>query len=98
MMSALSRARPPRMRILVSAFAFAPNAGSELGGGWRWAAELARQHDVTVLTDVSRRALVEADGVELARNVQVVYFRPRWLRAVPLNSATASLLYAAWQF
>lgn len=86
------------MKILLSAFAFAPNLGSEYGVGWRWAAAMARHHDVTVLTDVSRRALIEADGVQLPPNVRVVYFRPTWLRAVPLNSLTASLLYTLWQF
>lgn len=86
------------MKILLSAFAFAPNVGSEPGVGWRWAAELGKQHEVTVVTDVTRRPLVEAEGVRLPPNVRVVYFRPRWLRAMPLNSATAPLLYTLWQF
>ncbi|MEP9373351.1 glycosyltransferase [Mesorhizobium sp. KR1-2] len=39
------------MRILASAYACEPNPGSELGKGWNFASELARQgHDVTVLT------------------------------------------------
>lgn len=86
------------MKILHSAFAFAPNVGSEPGVGWRWAAELGKQHEVTVVTDASRRVLIEADGVQLPPNVRVVYFRPAWLRAMPLNSATAPLLYTLWQF
>lgn len=86
------------MKILLSAFAFAPHVGSEPGVGWRWAAELGKQHEVTVVTDATRRALVEADGVQLSPNVRVVYFRPPWLRAMPLNSATAPLLYTLWQF
>jgi glycosyltransferase involved in cell wall biosynthesis len=53
---------------------------------------------VTVVTDMTRRVLVEADGVQLPSNVRVVYFRPVWLRAMPLNSATAPLLYTLWQF
>jgi len=86
------------MKILLSAFAFAPNVGSEPGVGWRWAAELGKHHEVTVVTDMTRRVLVEADGVQLPPNVRVVYFRPAWLRAMPLNSATAPLLYTLWQF
>lgn len=86
------------MKILLSAFAYAPNVGSEPGVGWRWAAELGRHHEVTVVTDVTRCALVEAAGVQLPPNVRVVYFRPAWLRAMPLNSATAPLLYTLWQF
>ncbi|MDP1863760.1 MAG: glycosyltransferase family 4 protein [Thiobacillus sp.] len=86
------------MKILLSAFAFAPNVGSEPGVGWRWAAELGKQHEVTVVTDMTRRVLVEAEGVQVPSNVRVVYFRPAWLRAMPLNSATAPLLYTLWQF
>ena len=86
------------MKILLSAFAFAPNVGSEPGVGWRWAAELGKQHEVTVVTDITRRALVEAEGVQLPPNVRVVYFRPALLRAMALNSVTAPLLYTLWQF
>jgi glycosyltransferase involved in cell wall biosynthesis len=86
------------MKILLSAFAFAPNVGSEPGVGWRWATELAKHHEVTVVTDASRRSSVEADGVQLPLNVRVVYYRPNWLRAVPLNSTSAQLLYTVWQF
>jgi glycosyltransferase involved in cell wall biosynthesis len=86
------------MKILLSAFAFAPNVGSEPGVGWRWAAELAKYHEVTVVTDTTRRPLVEADGVRLPGNVEVVYYRPSWLRAMPLNSTTAQVLYTLWQF
>jgi glycosyltransferase involved in cell wall biosynthesis len=39
------------MRILLSAYACAPDRGSEPGGGWNWARGLARcGHQVTVLT------------------------------------------------
>lgn len=86
------------MKILLSAFAFAPNVGSEPGVGWRWAAELGKQHEVTVVTDMTRRVLVEAEGVQLPLNVRVVYYRPAWVRVLPLNSTTAQLLYTAWQF
>lgn len=86
------------MRILVSAFAFAPNVGSEPGVGWRWAMELARNHEVTVITDVTRRGAIEASRQLIPNNMQIFYFRPRWLGRVPLNSHTAQLLYTAWQF
>lgn len=86
------------MKILLSAFAFAPNVGSEPGVGWRWAAELAKHHEVTVITDVTRRVLVEAVGAALPPNIRVVYYRPALLHSVPLNSTTAQLLYITWQF
>lgn len=86
------------MNILLSAFAFAPNVGSEPGVGWRWAMELARDHRVTVITDATRRNAVETSGIQLSPNLDIHYFRPAWLRALPLNSTTAPLLYALWQF
>lgn len=85
------------MRILLSAFACAPNVGSETGGGWRWALELAKEHEVFVLTDISRRAMIEP-AIGASNNPRVIYFRPAWLRKLPLNSRTAQFLYSAWQY
>ena len=87
------------MKILVSAFACRPNAGSEGGVGWRWATELARAHEVVVVTDVTRREDIERDLLLNPQpNIRFVFFRPAWLRSAPLNSSTAQLLYSAWQF
>jgi glycosyltransferase involved in cell wall biosynthesis len=86
------------VKILLSAFACIPHVGSEGGVGWFWAEEWAKDHDVVVVTDITRRPAIEA---ELARNprsrVQFVYFRPNWLRWMPLNSSTAQVLYQLWQ-
>lgn len=87
------------MRILVSAFSFAPHQGSEPGVGWRWALELAREHQVVVLTDATRRPLVDPElALHPQANLRVVYHRPGWLARVPLNSTTAQTLYALWQY
>ena len=48
------------MKILLSAFACKPYAGSE-GVGWRWDVELAKLHEVVVVTDVTRREAIEAE-------------------------------------
>lgn len=86
------------MKILVSAFACLPNVGSEGGVGWRWAMEWAREHEVVVITDTSRRAAIEAELVaHPVGNPRFVYFRPWWLRWIPLNSLTAQVLYQLWQ-
>lgn len=86
------------MKILVSAFACLPNAGSEGGVGWRWAEEWAREHEVVVITDTSRRAAIEAHlATHPLSNPRFVYFRPGWLRWMPLNSLTAQVLYQLWQ-
>ncbi len=97
-MALASRLGSHRLKLLVSAFAFAPNTGSEPGVGWRWAIELAKDHDVTVITDVTRRPLVEKAACDFPQRLKVVYFRPSWLLRVPLNSSTAPLLYVMWQF
>lgn len=87
------------MRILLSAFSCAPHQGSEPGVGWRWALELAREHDVVVVTDVTRAPLLEPElTLNPVPRLKVVYFRPRWLARVPLNPRTAQTLYTLWQF
>ena len=92
------RANQPNMKILVSAFACLPGRGSEGGVGWFWALEWAKDHEVVVLTDVTRRAVIEAELVRQPRsNPRVVYFRPPWLRWMPLNSWTAQVLHQLWQ-
>ena len=67
--------------------------------GWRWALELARQHEVVVLTDATRRTLAEPELTQHPQpNLTVIYHRPAWLQSVPLNSTTAQTLYALWQY
>jgi glycosyltransferase involved in cell wall biosynthesis len=87
------------MKILLSAFACVPFAGSEGGVGWRYAVELGKSHQVVVLTDVSRRAAIQNAMVDMSLpGVQFVYYRPWFLKQVPLNSLTAKLMFTAWQF
>src|SRR5438309_3060031 len=40
----------PRRRVLVGAYAISPVRGSEPGMGWNLCQEIARYHDVTVVT------------------------------------------------
>ncbi len=56
----MPRAAPGTVKILVSAFACSPLWGSEPSVGWNWAWELARDHDVTVLTHAHFRSHIEA--------------------------------------
>lgn len=85
------------MKILLSAFACAPNTGSEAGGGWVYALELAKTHDVWVMTDESRRAAIEGFVDPLPASLHFIYYRPRLFARVQLNSKTAHLIYQAWQ-
>ncbi|MDH5547880.1 MAG: glycosyltransferase family 4 protein [Gammaproteobacteria bacterium] len=48
------------MKVLVSAFACAPNYGSDREVGWQWAVNLAKQgHDVVVLTRTTERSRID---------------------------------------
>ena len=71
------------MRVLLSAFAFSPCKGSEAAVGWNIARELAKLHDVTVLTGAVRDGendwecyLVEYGSVN---GLTVEYVKPTWL-------------------
>lgn len=66
-----------RLRILLSAFACEPGAGSENGIGWNWATTLARDHDVTVITDASFRDPIEAElRVRPQPSLRIVFVGP----------------------
>ncbi len=52
---------PHRLRVLLSAYACEPNKGSEPEVGWQWALQMARFHDVTVLTRRNNRLEIEKE-------------------------------------
>lgn len=89
------------MKILISAYSCEPGKGSEPGVGWNIAREVARHHQVWVLTrpDESKEA-IEA---ELARNpipnLQFVYFTlPFWRDSLRLGQSGAMQVhYYLWQ-
>ena len=61
--------------------------------------ELARHHEVVVITDEFRREAIEAElALRPMDNPRFVFFRPRWLRQVPFRSFWSRLLYVGWQY
>ena len=60
---------PQRLKVLMSAYACEPRKGSEPEVGWQWALQMARFHDVTVLTRSNNRPLIERE-LELLRGRQ----------------------------
>jgi len=52
---------PPRLKILMSAYACEPRKGSEPEVGWQWSLQMAYFHDVTVLTRANNRISIEAE-------------------------------------
>jgi glycosyltransferase involved in cell wall biosynthesis len=62
------------MKLLLSAYACAPNRGSEHGSAWNWASEAARLGDVTVLVSPAHR-----DAILAATRQDPGLQRIRWL-------------------
>lgn len=60
---------PKRLKVLLSAYACEPHRGSEPEVGWQWAIQMARYHDVTVLTRASNRKGIEKE-LEMLRGTQ----------------------------
>jgi glycosyltransferase involved in cell wall biosynthesis len=88
------------MKILMSAFAFSPRHGSEPGVGWSWAAELARTHDVTVLTTPYFRKDIEevlATHPDLNMTVRYVELKPLF-GDFGFNQMLSRLYYLRWQW
>jgi glycosyltransferase involved in cell wall biosynthesis len=63
-----------RLKVLMSAYACEPNKGSEPEVGWQWAMQMARFHDVTVLTRANNRAVIEKEIAALGDAVPVPQF------------------------
>ncbi len=63
-----------RLKVLISAYACEPGKGSEPEVGWQWAIQLARYHDVTVLTRANNEPLIRAGLAEVPPDL-----RPRFV-------------------
>lgn len=61
----LARKMSRRLKVLISAYACEPGKGSEPEVGWQWALQMARFHDVVVLTRENNRASIEAELTRL---------------------------------
>jgi glycosyltransferase involved in cell wall biosynthesis len=88
-----------RLRVLVSAYACEPAKGSEPGVGWRIAREMARDHEVWVLTRANNRpSIVAALDREPIPGLRFVYYdldpRARWWKRGPRG---VHLYYYLWQ-
>jgi glycosyltransferase involved in cell wall biosynthesis len=91
---------PPRIKVLLIAYACEPNQGSEPGTGWNLAVGLARYCDVTVVTrannkGVIERALPTGEGLRL----RFVYIDPSafYLKLKRKKILSHQAFYAIWQ-
>ena len=90
-----------RKRVLLSAFACEPNKGSEPEIGWQWALQIARFHDVTVLTQSKYRPDIEKalrDSRGRQAEPQFIYFDlPKWMQPFGKGSVGLRIYYVLWQ-
>lgn len=90
-----------RLKVLVSAYACHPEQGSEPGVGWNWLREIARYHDVWLLTEAERFAPATESAIladrHLSNAVKVIGI-PRERRAERwLKSLAYYYTYEKWQ-
>ena len=88
-----------RLRVLVSAYACEPAKGSEPGVGWRIAREMAKYHEVWVLTRTNNRpSIAAALDRDPMPGLRFVYYdlnpRSRWWKRGPRG---VHLYYYLWQ-
>ena len=88
-----------RLKVLISAYACEPYKGSEPNVGWQWALQMARFHDVTVLTrsnnrEPIERAIASYDG---PRPTFCYFDLPKWLLTLKRKGMPVVLYYVLWQ-
>ncbi len=88
------------MKIFLSAYACEPEKGSEPGIGWNVALELAKYHEVHVLTRANNRESIEAAlaGRQGPCPVFHYYDLPRWLTFWKKKRRGYHLYYYLWQY
>lgn len=75
-----------RLRVLVSAFATSPYAGSEPGGGWNVVYRLAAHHDVTVLCSPGLKSeVVEAFARFVEEHGPIPGLTMEWIKPPPVS-------------
>ena len=88
-----------RLKILMSAYACEPDKGSEPGVGWSVAQEMAKYHDVWVITRANNRPTIEAAiSHGLAQNLHFAFYDlPRRTRSWKRGGGGVQLYYYLWQ-
>ena len=100
--STTDRVTMTRLKILVSAYACSPKGGSEPGMAWGWINQLAKKHDLWILTekDKFQKPLEEAlsKRPELAAAVKFHFIpKQRWKRLRKVWPPSYYWFYHAWQ-
>lgn len=87
------------LKVLISAYACEPDKGSEPGVGWNWVQQIARFHEVWVITRKNNRSPIErALRKDPMPNSHFVYVDlPRWARFWKKGARGVHLYYYLWQ-
>jgi hypothetical protein len=88
-----------RLHILISAYACEPGKGSEPGVGWNWVMQVARFHEVWVITRANNRQPIEqAMAAQPGPQVHWLYVDlPRWALWWKRGQHGMYLYYYLWQ-
>jgi len=90
-----------KLKVLMSAYACEPGKGSEPEVGWQWALQMARFHDVTVLTRANNRRPIEVALAELRGRQPLPEFvyhdRATFLLDMKEHTKGVKLYYLLWQ-
>jgi len=93
----LPGAAPKRLRVLISAYACEPGKGSEAGVGWNMALQMAKLHDVYVLTRANNRVIIEPALPDENSPNFIYYDLPKWAMWWKRGPRGAQLYYYLWQ-
>ncbi|QIZ72402.1 glycosyltransferase family 4 protein [Oxynema aestuarii] len=87
------------LKILISAYAYRPDKGSEPAISWNLVRELVKFHQIWVITRENNREAVESSLKERPINgLTVIYCRlPHWLEALNRNQRIVQVHYYLWQ-
>ena len=88
------------LKIFISAYACEPQKGSEPGIGWNVVNELAKYHEVHVLTRSNNREAIEAALIGRSEAVPVFHYYdlPKWLTFWKKRRRGYHLYYYLWQY
>ena len=90
------------MKILLSAYACAPEQGSEPSAGWNWAYELSKRgHDLYVITRSNNQETIEKylTDKELDPSINFIYYDlPKLITNLKKTFKFTRIYYVLWQF
>ncbi len=88
-----------RRRVLLSCFTCSPLLGSEPGVGWCWLLEIAKRHDVVLVTHAYYRAHLEpALTVNPIEGLEIYYYTPPAFGLDFSTQLNSRLFYIWWQW